>query len=100
MAALQRIDELVKRYPNFPQPGILFYDSMCSSPFIDPSPISCTAFDSPHRRAVFPLFYDPVAVEIVLNEFFQHVTKRHERIDVVVHTSTSTAWLANRSSED
>ena len=25
-----------------------------------------------------------MAVEIVLNEFFQHVTKRHERIDVVV----------------
>ena len=25
---LARVDALIKRYPNFPKPGILFYDSL------------------------------------------------------------------------
>ena len=34
--------------------------------------------------AVFPIFSDPVAVEVILTEFMHHITTHHAKVDVIV----------------
>ncbi|KAF9178420.1 adenine phosphoribosyltransferase [Haplosporangium sp. Z 767] len=57
---LQRINALIREIPDFPKPGILFKD-------------------------IFPLFQDPIAVEMVITHIVNYInTTIEKKIDVVV----------------
>ncbi|KAG0230110.1 adenine phosphoribosyltransferase [Actinomortierella wolfii] len=57
---LQRINSLIRDIPDFPKPGILFKD-------------------------IFPLFQDPVAVEMVITHIVHHINSSLDsKVDVVV----------------
>ena len=57
---LQRINALIREIPDFPKPGILFKD-------------------------IFPLFQDPIAVEMVITHIVNHInTTIPQKVDVVV----------------
>ncbi|KAG0342215.1 adenine phosphoribosyltransferase [Podila humilis] len=57
---IQRINSLLRDIPDFPKKGILFKD-------------------------IFPLFQDPIAVEMVITHIVNHInTTQNEKVDVVV----------------
>lgn len=57
---LQRINTLIRDIPDFPKPGILFKD-------------------------IFPLFQDPIAVEMVITHIVNHInTSIPDKVDVIV----------------
>ncbi|KAF8939161.1 adenine phosphoribosyltransferase [Dissophora ornata] len=57
---LKRINSLIREIPDFPKPGILFKD-------------------------IFPLFQDPIAVEMVITHIVNHInTSVEKKVDVIV----------------
>jgi adenine phosphoribosyltransferase len=57
---LKRINSLIRDIPDFPKPGILFKD-------------------------IFPLFQDPIAVEMVITHIVNYInTTIEKKVDVVV----------------
>ncbi|KAG0254700.1 adenine phosphoribosyltransferase [Mortierella polycephala] len=57
---LQRINALIREVPDFPKPGILFKD-------------------------IFPLFQDPIAVEMVITHIVNYInTTIKDKVDVIV----------------
>src|SRR5690554_124597 len=57
---LQRINALIREVPDFPKPGILFKD-------------------------IFPLFQDPIAVEMVITHIVNYInTTIADKVDVIV----------------
>ncbi|TPX40756.1 adenine phosphoribosyltransferase [Synchytrium endobioticum] len=59
MADLARIKSLLRQVPDFPKKGIMFQD-------------------------IFPIFLDPVAVEMLVTHITHHITSTLARIDVIV----------------
>jgi hypothetical protein len=83
-AGLELVKSLITHHENFPAAGILFHDGKLRA--LPSSALNGFSVDgfSAHAVAVFPIFRNPRALEIMVAHLLIKISAQHPKVDVIV----------------